>query len=129
MLAFLYRKNGGRVSGLSLGDLAKANLGKSKTLKGKSVPKLWNQGRRKEVIEYNRNDCVLTQALWWHLLSKRRVRIRYFNRDIYRNFGKMRCISWSEIPKLPGIKPMFDFKSWDRKIREEGYILQKQSGL
>jgi hypothetical protein len=128
-LAFLYKKNGKRVSGLSLDGLAKANLGKSKTLKGKSVPKLWNQGKRKEVIEYNKNDCVLTQALWWHLLSKRFVRINYFDRNDYRSFKKIRYISSSEILKLTGKKPMFDFKSWDWKIRKDGYILQEQSGF
>src|SRR5216117_1381933 len=65
-LAFLYRKRGKAqgLTGLNLDVLASVNLGRSKTLRGSAISKLWRSGKRKKVIEYNRNDLQLTFGIW-----------------------------------------------------------------
>lgn len=53
--------------GYNLDALAAANLGRSKTGSGALAPKLWQDGKRQEVMNYCLNDVRLT----WKLLQKR----------------------------------------------------------
>ncbi len=48
----------------TLDDWSKALLGKNKLFDNTKVPELYNQGRLKELIEYNQNDLELTYELW-----------------------------------------------------------------
>jgi predicted nucleic-acid-binding Zn-ribbon protein len=125
-LAFLYNKRGRKFGGLSLAKLAQANLGKNKFLAGKSIPELWRQGKHREVINYNENDCVLTQELWWQLISKRLVHIQYYDKYEQQEVDKTLRISTGDIPLLTGAKPLFAFDAWERKIEKNGYILEKK---
>jgi len=85
-LGFLYEKRtteplwspmrGESLEGLSLDNLAQRNLNRGKSLSGKSIPKMWREGRRLEVIAYNREDLVLTFSLWWHMVEGRAVVIK-----------------------------------------------------
>lgn len=82
-LGFLYEKRatepvfgGGTEStlkGLSLDNLAQRNLDQSKGMGGRSVPKLWREGRREEVIDYNKKDLILTFSLWQWMVERRTV--------------------------------------------------------
>lgn len=78
-LGFLYEKRsteplefGGTddsLQGLSLDNLAQRNLGRGKTISGKSIPKMWREGCREEVIAYNKEDLILTFSLWQHMIE------------------------------------------------------------
>ena len=47
-----------------LNDWATALLGKEKLFDNTKVPKLYSQGRIKDLIEYNQNDLELTFEIW-----------------------------------------------------------------
>ncbi len=82
-LGFLYEKRSteplefggtdGSLQGLSLDNLAQRNLGRGKTISGKSIPKMWREGRREEVIAYNEEDLILTFSLWLYMVEGRTV--------------------------------------------------------
>ncbi len=138
-LAFLYRKNGNQFGGLSLGNLSKVNFGKGKTLDGKSVSQLWREGKRKKVIDYNKNDCILTKKLWWHLLKKQTVRVKYsvpvklsYDLDAIERqwlpIDEFLRVSRHDISALIGKRPLFTFRAWIRKIEKDNYILEKKGG-
>jgi hypothetical protein len=84
-LGFLYEKRStepmftggtsGSLAGLSLDNLAQMNFGRGKAISGRSIPKMWREGRRDEVIAYNKEDLVLTFALWWHMVRGRTVMV------------------------------------------------------
>jgi hypothetical protein len=59
--------------GYSLDRLARANFGKGKTGHGAEAPKLWQQGRRGEVIAYCLNDVRLTRDLYYLLQNDRLI--------------------------------------------------------
>lgn len=50
--------------GYSLEQLAKANLGRGKSGSGELAPKLWQDGKTKEVIQYCLDDVKLLFELW-----------------------------------------------------------------
>ncbi len=120
-LAFLYQKNGGRLNGLALDALSQANFGKGKSISGKSVPKLWREGKHQEVIAYNETDCALTMELWWQMVSERTVRIK----QPYLGTAGTTTISISpdDLAHLTGQSPRFTFATWKEKIERDGYIL------
>ncbi len=78
-LGFLYEKRSteppefggaeGSLEGLSLDNLARRNLGRGKAISGKSIPMMWRQGRRDEVIAHNKEDLILTFSLWLHMVE------------------------------------------------------------
>ena len=47
-----------------LDDLARVNLGRSKTEDGANAPILWQRGERERVIEYCFNDCEITAEIF-----------------------------------------------------------------
>jgi hypothetical protein len=124
-LAFLYEKrsteppfSGGTSSsleGLSLDYLAQKNLGRSKAISGRSIPKLWREGHREEVIAYNKEDLALTFSLWWWMVEGRTVFIREQEKHdpqiidgdrIYRP-GEVEIFK-EDRPRLTGEKPLFN---------------------
>jgi len=60
-LHFLHKKNRKRYRRLKLDELSRENFGKGKPFSGKSIPKMWEQGLYRDVIAYNKNDCILTR--------------------------------------------------------------------
>jgi hypothetical protein len=102
------------------------NLRKSKTLNDKSISELWQQGKQKEVIKYNENDCMLTKALWWHLVNKRSIRIAYYDKYEQRQIDKSFDVSIQNIAYLTGKNSLFTFPIWVQKIKKDGYILKKE---
>jgi len=126
-LAFLHGKNSNDFLGLSLDNLSKENLGKGKTLKGKSISELWRKGKHKKVIEYNENDCILTYKLWWHLLNKKYLCLSYYNQFELRHIFKKRIkVTKNNLLYLVGKRPSFIFDTWERKIKKDGYILKRK---
>lgn len=125
-IAFLYKKNKRDYLGLSLDNLSKENIGKGKTLSGKSIPDLWRKGKHKKVIEYNENDCVLTYKLWWHLVSKRFLYLNYYNRYEQDYIFKIIKVTDNNLLYLVGKRPKYSFHTWEKKINKHGYILKKK---
>lgn len=128
-LAFLYEKRatepmfaGGTeesLEGLSLDNLAQRNLGRGKKegMSGRSVPKLWREGRRDEVIAYNKEDLILTFSLWRHMVEGRTVVVREpgenerYRRAIEgdRVFEPWRVEIFPEdLPRLTGQAPLYN---------------------
>ena len=124
-LAFLHRKKGGKFGGISLGDLSKVNLHKTKTISGKSISEFWRQGKQQEVIDYNKNDCLLTKAIWWQLVNKQSIRIADDNKYEKRPIDEVFNISNEELLSLIGIPPLFNFQTWEQKIAGDGEILER----
>ncbi len=124
-LAFLYNKKND-FCGLSLGNLAQLNLGKSKTLDGKSISDYWHRGKRKAVVEYNNNDCILAKGIWWWLLSERYIDASYFDYKRYKVINKIFTVSIRDCEQLTGKKPLFNFKNWTKKIERDGYVLDQK---
>lgn len=73
---------------VSLDDLAKENLGKRKTYKGKEIPAMWRAGKREEVLEYLRNDLFLTAEVYSH--GKTIRTLRYPEKDYGKPTGRMK---------------------------------------
>lgn len=81
-LFFLIRfLNKGYFKGLNLDSLCEQNLGVGKSLKIKSgqIPKMWNSGRKREVIKYNQKDCDLTFKLWLKVVTQGFLKITDFH--------------------------------------------------
>lgn len=60
-------------AGYSLERLALANLGRGKTGTGANAPKLWQAGKKDEVVAYCLNDIKLTKALYDRWLDNRLI--------------------------------------------------------
>ena len=61
MLAYIYRRLGFRIS---LDDLARVNLGISKSGHGLQAIAWWNEGNVDAIIEYCRQDVTITKELY-----------------------------------------------------------------
>ncbi len=55
--------------GYNLQNLALKNLGKGKTGRGELAPKLWQEGRKQEVIDYCLNDVKLLKQLYFRFIN------------------------------------------------------------
>ena len=118
-LLFLYRLNGRKLGGLKLDDLCKQNFGTGKTLMGASVPEMWRQGRRAEVIIYNETDCDLTQRLWWQLVSGRSVELPPLKNGRRRTLG----VSDADMDALLCSKPLLRYPEWlRRQVKDQRLI-------
>jgi len=124
-LNFLRHKTKKR--GLSLDHLARANLGKKKTLDGESTPELWRQGKRDEVIDYNKNDCLLTMELWQHLVMKRNGIFRFYHKkkEGWSDEGTF-DISDEDLEELIGKRPKYTYATWKKEIEKASFTLQYQ---
>ncbi len=105
------------LQGLSLDNLAQRNLGRSKTISGRSIPKMWREGRREEVITYNKEDLALTFSLWWWMVTGCTVVLGKrvdFNPYGGGTVGDRVYESWrveifpEDRPRLTGAKPLFN---------------------
>lgn len=120
-LYILYRNNSNSLHGLGLNSLSQANLGKHKTLDGKSIAQLWNRGKKGQakVIAYNENDCRLTYGIWFKLVTKKNIKvheIRPWARDI---IDKTIHPDKPSIQLAIGQHPSFTYKTWLRNIQSE----------
>jgi hypothetical protein len=107
------------LSGLSLDNLGRRNLGRGKKegVSGRSVPKMWREGKREEVIAYNREDLALTFALWRHMVEGRTVVLKEPEEfDRYRRAveGERVYEPWrveifeEDLPRLTGQRPLYN---------------------
>lgn len=64
---------------VSLVNVAKATLGKGKTMDGAEAPELLKQGKIKEVEEYCKNDVMLTKEIYE--FGKKNKFVKYLDRD------------------------------------------------
>jgi hypothetical protein len=71
-LAHLHGKLGWRPS---LEVLARANLGEGKLLDGAMAPRLWREGRWRQVLDYCRSDVDLTRRVWQRGRAEGRVAV------------------------------------------------------
>ncbi len=55
---------------VSLNNLARNNIGFAKSGYGGDMPRLWREGKKDEVKEYNRHDVELTKGVYLHGLQK-----------------------------------------------------------
>ncbi len=115
------------LSGLSLNNLARRNLGwgKKEGISGRSIPKMWREGKREEVIAYNREDLALTFALWRHMVEGRTVVLREpeeFDRHRRVVEGERVYEPWrveifeEDLPRLTGQRPLYN----TREVRLTG---------
>lgn len=89
-------------------------------------------------MRYNENDLELTKALWWQLLIKRGVFVRYYERIRYEDeddekilntfipVEKTLRITENDISTLTGKKLSFTFRGWTTKLGRDGCILRRQ---
>ena len=68
--------------GLSLNMLGIRNLNYGKLKTEKSIPKLWREGKEKDVIRYNEEDCNLTFRLWLFLVENSRITSKYYEQEL-----------------------------------------------
>ncbi len=110
---------------LSLNNLSKINLGRSKKFEGATISGLWNSGKGNEVIDYNIEDCLLTFKLWYHLTTKRprlvilddkkyaeerqnlRRKLAIFPRDLQILVGQSNPVTYSSWLRKPANKKTF----------------------
>jgi len=117
-LALLSTKTRGRYWGLGLDNLARQNLGKSKTLKSKTVSTLWNSGRGNEVIEYNYKDCILTFEFWFHMIRKRVVCLdKKKHPEEWRNFRRKLAVFDADLIYLVGKQKPPAYATWLRRAK------------
>jgi hypothetical protein len=110
-LYFLYSKNGKRLGGLKLDALCKENFGIGKTVTGASIPAMWKEGKRDEVIRYNENDCDLNLRLWWHMASGGAVKLP----PLKDGRQKTLTIEAADLPRLFGQSPAVKYPEWVRR--------------
>ena len=80
-----------KYGGYKLDTLAIANFGKGKTGSGELAPKLWQQGKKQEVIDYCLEDVRLTNELLqlgldgqlWHPGTRRFLKLNSLGRCNY----------------------------------------------
>jgi DEAD/DEAH box helicase domain-containing protein len=65
--AYIYSRTGEMVS---LNNLAGNNVGFTKSGYGGDMPRLWREGKKDEVKEYNRHDVELTKGVYLHGAQK-----------------------------------------------------------
>jgi len=114
-LAFIYNRCSHKRGGISLDNLAHANLGKGKTIEGKNISDMWNSGKEEEVIQYNKNDCVLTKNIWWHLVKNGSITTSHHFFGIDKVF-----LGAEDYPYLLGVKPHLNYEKWKLHIEEHG---------
>ena len=73
---------------IALDDLAKLNLGKSKTDDPRMVPQLWRSGQHDRVKSYLRSDVELTRDLYQFGLKA--GALRYTHKDWQRGTQEIR---------------------------------------
>ena len=119
-----------------------------KSEKGHQIGQLWRQGQRKRVIDYNRNDCRMTRALWWKMVTRKRIRLDYTT-DAYEYHSAhcRRCqithvieattrrrqyhykdaiLSGSDLAYLLGRRRAFRFSTWSSAIEAGLPIVTRQ---
>lgn len=134
-LGFLYEKriteplwspmSSDSLEGLSLDNLAQKNLGRGKVISGRSIPKMWREGRKEEVIAYNKEDLILTFSLWHYMVEGQMVVIREQDEaDHYQRAteGDRVYEPWrveifpEDVPRLTGQAPLYN----TREVRITG---------
>jgi DEAD/DEAH box helicase domain-containing protein len=86
-LRLLHAATGVRIA---LDDLAKLNLGRSKTDDPRLVPQLWRSGQHDRVKSYLRSDVELTRDVYQHGLNS--GTLRYTHKDWKRGTQEIRQI-------------------------------------
>lgn len=127
-LYFLHGKHGFRTAGLGLDALSRLNLGRRKIyLNARNLGRLWRHGHRRKVLEYNKTDCLLTKALWWHLLKEQSVEVQF--KDSYESFMNNQSypIVDEDRTVLVGKKPLLTFQIWRQHLHENSDILKTKN--
>lgn len=131
-LALLFKKNDSQFTGLNLDELSMRHFGGRKTLHGRQMPILWEKGKHQKVIKYNKNDCMLTRKLWWHMVKYQSIVVDYHSerhpviRSAKGPWERVIDISPKELEILTGIRPQTSHRGWIRKINQKGLFLIKQ---
>ena len=91
--------------------------------KGKSVGQWWRAGQRKKIIAYNKNDCMLTLALWKYMATHRQVDASHV-RWSQNGFGGsreltavVRPLSKAQRDELLATRPRFrSLAAWQKEV-------------
>lgn len=79
---------------IGLDDLCKRNLGISKTEDPLKIPKMWRDGKHKEVMEYLLNDLKMTEALFNH--GRKIGKLKYEHKDYGKSLGEREIsVKWT----------------------------------
>lgn len=121
---------------LSLSALASANgtaRKKDRSIRGK-VSSLWHTRWRPKVIEYNKNDCILTFQLWWKWVGSREFNTygleltKPWDRLSFRDHRMLEKNLWSitesNLLRLAGRRPLLTHEKWKGKISSGERILE-----
>ena len=71
---------------ISLDDLAKRNVGMTKTVDSKLIPQMWQMGKRDEVKEYLKNDLNMTEKVYLH--AKTQGKLKYDHKEYGKSLGE-----------------------------------------
>lgn len=121
---------------LSLSALASANgtrRKKNSSIRGR-ISSLWRTRWRPKVIDYNKNDCILTFQLWWKWAGDREFNTnrcelakpwdRLSSRD-HRTLEKsLWGITESNLLRLTGRRPLLTHEKWKKKMSNGGRIIE-----
>lgn len=77
--------------GVGLGTACKETIGKGKLMAGKEAPKEWKDGDRLQVLEYVKEDAILTREIYQHLSAQSKPLIKWRTRKGYGNLKQMRA--------------------------------------
>ncbi len=69
-----------------LDDLGKRNVGMSKSIDTKKIPKMWRDGKHNAVRDYLLNDLKMTEAIFNH--GKKFKKLKYEHKDYGKSLGE-----------------------------------------
>jgi hypothetical protein len=114
-LWFLRQKDKKGWASLKLDLLSEINFGKGKATQSRKIPLLWQEGKRKRVLSYNRTDCQLTYKLWWRMVHKRSL---LTNSPVISILAK-------DVASLTARKPAISYAAWLRQMEDGGQIFKR----
>jgi hypothetical protein len=94
---------------------------------GRRISRLWRHGQSKKVILYNKNDCILTEKIWWKCVNERIVYSGLYKKDGYWTFDHI-GITTIDLLRLTGKKPSFSLSTWKQRLRKDGSIIEQKKG-
>lgn len=110
-------RNSYHVRGLSLNNLARINLKKTKNSSGLSIPEKWNKQKYSEVVAYNKQDLNLTKLLWEKWLKNRFLQASKNKVDL--------ILADNEDSKfLTGKKSILSHKKWTYFLKNNTRFIQ-----
>lgn len=78
---------------IGLDDLCKRNVGMSKTIDSKKIPKMWRDGKHQEVRDYLLNDLKMTKEIYEY--GTKHKKLKYEHKEYGESFGEREAkVNW-----------------------------------